>query len=127
MEPLIIELTDSTPAVYLDKTSGKFEISGKSLPEEALVFYEPVLNWIRSYLQTPNNSSIFVFRMDYINSASVRSLNDILTLLEKMFLMGYDIRVDWMYNMDDNELRETGEEFSEIFKVPFRLEGYIEN
>jgi hypothetical protein len=127
MDPLIIELTDSTPAVFLDKRTGKFEISGRSLPEEALAFYQPVLEWINNYINAPNESTTFVFKMDYINSASIRALNDILTVLEKLFIKGHDVKIEWKFNFDDNELRDTGEEFSEIYKMPFKLEGYADN
>ncbi|MBN2212715.1 MAG: DUF1987 domain-containing protein [Bacteroidales bacterium] len=127
MEPLIIHLTDSTPSIHLDKVSGKFEISGRSLPEEALAFYQPVLEWINAYIDTPNENTAFVFKMDYINSASVRALNDILTILEKLFLKGNNVSIVWKFSLEDKELKETGEEFSEIYKMPFKLEGYTEN
>ena len=127
MDPLIFQLTDSTPAVYLDKTTGKFEISGRSLPEEALAFYQPVLEWINNYINEPNKNTTFVFKMDYINSASIRALNDILNVLEKLFLKGHDVSIEWKFNFEDNELRDTGEEFAEIYKMPFKLEGYDEN
>ncbi len=126
MDPLIISVTDSTPAVYLDKSAGKFEISGRSLPEEALGFYQPVLEWINAYIDAPNRNTNFVFKMDYINSASIRALNDILTVLEKLFLKGHDVSIEWKYNYEDSELRDTGEEFSEIYKMPFKLEGFDE-
>jgi hypothetical protein len=126
MDPLILEMTDATPAVYLDKATGKFEISGRSLPEEALAFYQPVMEWITSYIDEPNNSTTFMFKMEYINSASIRALNDILTILEKLFLQGHEVTIEWKFNFDDSELRDTGEEFSEIYKMPFKLEGYAE-
>ena len=127
MDPLILEMTDSTPAVHLDKSTGKFEISGRSLPEEALAFYQPILEWINSYIDDPNESTTFVFRMEYINSASIRALNDMLTLLEKLFLKGNQLNIEWKFNFDDSELRDTGEEFSEIYKMPFKIEGYTDN
>jgi hypothetical protein len=126
MDPLILEMTDATPAVYLDKSTGKFEISGRSLPEEALAFYQPVMEWITTYIDEPNERTTFMFKMDYINSASIRALNDILTILEKLFLQGHEVNIEWKFNFDDSELKDTGEEFSEIYKMPFKLEGYAE-
>jgi hypothetical protein len=67
-----------------------------------------------------------MFKMEYINSASIRALNDILTILEKLFLQGHEVTIEWKFNFDDSELRDTGEEFSEIYKMPFKLEGYAE-
>ena len=54
MEVLHFEGSDDTPAITLDKRNGIFEISGRSLPEDSAVFYEPVLKWIELYKKEPN-------------------------------------------------------------------------
>ncbi len=124
MNALVIEHTDSTPAIHLDKHSGIFEISGRSLPEEAMEFYKPVLEWISVYSAMPNDYTLFKFVLDYINSASVRTINDIFVRLEKLYLNGHQVNVEWKYHIEDNELKETGEEFAEIYKLPVKIEGY---
>ena len=43
--PLIIESSELTPEVVLDKDSNVFMFKGKSLPENPLGFYRPILNW----------------------------------------------------------------------------------
>lgn len=65
---MIFEKTKSTPTVVLDKSKGIFEISGKSLPEDAMEFYLPIVEWSQSYLQNPNTTTILVF--EYLSSAS---------------------------------------------------------
>ena len=127
MEPLQIKISDSTPGIILDKKSNTFEISGRSLPEEALAFYKPVLEWLRNYQGEPNKSTEFVFKLEYINSASVRALNDILAILESIYMKGLNVVIIWKYNHDDNEIKETGEEFAEIYKMPFQHEGYFDS
>ena len=62
MEPLIINKTEDTPAVHLDKTAGIFEFSGKSLPEDVTSFYAPIFEWITAYGEAANESSKFVFK-----------------------------------------------------------------
>ena len=47
METLRIEQTDDCPLVILDPVDNQFEISGKSLPEDVLDFYQPVLDWLK--------------------------------------------------------------------------------
>ncbi len=54
MDPLVIELGDDTPKVVLDKTKGIFEISGRSLPEDTVQFFKPILEWLRAYKNDPN-------------------------------------------------------------------------
>ena len=49
METLRIEQTDDSPLVILDQEDNQFEISGKSLPEDVVDFYQPVLDWLNCY------------------------------------------------------------------------------
>ena len=46
ISPLIIEKTTKTPQVIFDPANEIFEISGRSLPENVVKTYEPVLQWI---------------------------------------------------------------------------------
>jgi hypothetical protein len=126
MKSLQIGLTNSTPAIYFDKIAGKFEITGRSFPEEAIKFYQPIIDWINSYVEDPNKNTKFIFKMDYVNSASTRALNAIMAILERLYLKGFEVNVEWYYNIDDTELNETGKEFAEIYKMPIKLEGYVE-
>jgi len=54
MEVLSIKGTQETPEVMLDKQSGVFSISGKSLPEDVKEFYNPLIEWIENYSNEPN-------------------------------------------------------------------------
>ena len=61
--PLIIESSELTPEVILDKDSNVFIFKGKSLPENPLGFYKPILNWIDEYAMEPNVSTEVNFMM----------------------------------------------------------------
>lgn len=120
MEKLYIEGTDETASVKLDSLNGIFEISGRSLPEDAAEFFEPVFAWLRKYLQQPNPETHFVFKLDYFNTASSKFIQDILGLLEK----GKGVRVTWYYQEDDEDLEESGRNFSELVELPFEFKSY---
>jgi hypothetical protein len=121
MEPFIINKTDDTPAIHLDKASGKFEFSGKSLPEDVSTFYAPVFEWISAYGEDANDASAFVFKMTYFNTASSKIILDILMRLEDLHNDGKNITVEWHYEEDDEDMQEAGEEYSEIVEVPFKF------
>ena len=120
METLSIEATDETPKILLDSKNGFFEISGRSLPEDAAEFYEPVFEWLRKYLTSPNPETNFSFKLDYFNTASSKFIQDILALLEK----GKGVRVSWYYQQDDEDLEESGRNFSELVELPFDFISY---
>ena len=112
---LNIEGGDDTPRILLDKNKGIFEISGRSLPEDAVSFYEPVVNWISDYATVANPSTDFTFKLDYFNTASSKIILDLLKQLRDIKGM----RIIWYSQEDDEEVAEAGEEFSEQVDVPF--------
>ncbi len=119
MEPLIINKTEDTPAVHLDKTAGIFEFSGTSLPEDVTSFYAPIFEWITAYGAAANESSTFVFKMTYFNTASSKIILDILMRLETLHENGKNITIEWHYEEDDEDMQEAGEEYADIVEVPF--------
>jgi len=117
MENLQIDGTDDTPVVILDKGKGVFEISGRSLPEDVLQFYEPVVEWLKAYSKDPNSKTMFSFKLDYFNTASSKVLLDMLNQLK-------DIKgtsIVWHYYEDDEEILDAGKEFAEQVDIPFEF------
>jgi len=115
MKRLSIEGTDDTPKILLDKAAGVFEISGRSLPEDTVDFYDPVMRWLREYAKAPNPTTEFSFKLDYFNTSSSKMILDILKLLN-------DIKgatITWYSFEDDEEVAEAGEEFAEQVELPF--------
>ena len=81
MESLIKEPTIDTPRVVLNADLGVFELSQMSLPEDAVDFYAPILNWLSEYSENPNPNTVFDMKLEYFNTASSKQLIQILLLL----------------------------------------------
>jgi len=124
MEIINIEATDETPMVILNTEEGVFEMSGKSLPEDVTVFYNPILTWLEGYGLEPNSETVFVLKMDYFNTASSKLILDILLKLEEIHEEHEGVRIDWYYREDDEDMEEAGDEFSDIVDLPFELKEY---
>lgn len=120
MDILAIEGTDETPNVKLDKSAGVFEISGRSLPEDTVTFYTPVMDWIRKYANEPNPTTDFAIKLDYFNTASSKLILDILKMLAEI----KGVKILWYSMEDDEEVADAGEEFSEQVDVPFVFKTY---
>jgi hypothetical protein len=123
MKPLLIEAQESTPRVYLDKESSKFEISGKSFPEESRKFYAPVFTWLEEYAKAANEETWFAFKMEYFNSSSSLILLEIMNVLDKIKKSGKEVKVIWGYLDGDDDMLEAGEEYAELVNVPFEYEA----
>jgi len=119
MEPLRIEATVDTPGIILDPANNVFEISGKSYPEDTKEFYQEVLQWIDNYVASPNPKTNFVFKLKYFNSSSYKPIFDILGKLETIKDKKLEVKVEWHYKNGDSDMLEAGEEFADLFDIPF--------
>ncbi|TLX77153.1 DUF1987 domain-containing protein [Labilibacter sediminis] len=126
MEVINIQGTDDTPNVILDKDNGKFEISGRSLPEDVNMFYEPIMNWIDGYSEGPNGETEFHFKLEYFNTASSKIILDILLKFEEIVEDGHDVRIKWHYHEEEEDMLEAGEEYADIVEIPFDYEPYTD-
>jgi hypothetical protein len=119
MEVINIKGTDDTPNVILDKENGKFEISGRSLPEDVNLFFEPIMDWIDEYAEDPLENTTFNFKLEYFNTASSKVILDILLKLEEIVEDGKEVLIKWHYHEDEEDMLEAGEEYADIVSIPF--------
>jgi len=119
--PLRIQATTESLEVNLDKEMSRFEFYGKSLPENPNEFFEPILNWFKEYVKDPNKETILIFKMEYFNTATSKRLIDILSICSEIPKTKQSIFVNWYYRYNDDDMRETGESFSEIVNLPFNF------
>ena len=124
MNPIIISATEDTPGIRLDAANDIFEISGRSLPEDVVKFYKPILDWLDEYTQSPNAQTVFDFKLSYFNTASSKILLDIMMKLEGIHNDGKSISIKWHYPSDDEDMMEAGEEYADIVDVPIELVEY---
>ncbi len=123
MKALLIHETEDTPKVHLDKNSNIFEISGLSLPEDAIEFYRPVIRWLEEYANAPNATTHFNLKLEYFNTASSKQIIQLLLFLEKLNTKS-PVKIFWHYKDIDEDMHDLGEEYSDIIKVDFELVEY---
>jgi hypothetical protein len=117
MQSLNLTGTDQTPQVILNKEKGVFEFSGRSLTDKAADFYRPVIEWMTEYSEQPNAKTEVVFKMEYMNTSSSKALFDLFAMLQTI----KGAKVVWCFNDEDEDMEETGEEFSSLVKMPFEM------
>jgi len=126
MEVINITGTDDTPNVILDKENGKFEISGRSLPEDVNMFYEPILEWIDGYAEAPADKTEFHFKLEYFNTASSKVILDILLKFEEIVENDNAVVIKWHYHEEEEDMLEAGEEYADIVEIPFDYVSYTD-
>lgn len=122
MEALIIKDTPDTPYVNFNPNTGIFDIMGNSIPENVNMFYEPILNWLDRYIQNPHRKNVFNFRMKMISSSSSKIFFDILNKIDQIFEKeNFIVKVNWYYNVYDDEIREIGLDYKDSLSAPFEI------
>lgn len=119
MNSLFIKGTSKTPEIEF--TPGNIKISGRSIPEDSLSFYQPVIKWIEEYITLPELSTKVSISIEYINSGSNRFLYNIIKLVEDCYSKGNDVSISWYYEEDDDTIKNLGQDFKALFKVPINL------
>lgn len=121
MEPLIISSTDTTPDVYFDSNKGIMEIKGASYDEDSTEFYNRVIEWVEDYEKDPNSTVILNFHLKYLNSSSAYSLYELLKKFSDIMGKGVHVTVNWFHNREDEDIKEAGEEYSELLEMKFNI------
>ena len=121
MDNLVLTAGPKTPEISLD-ASGNFEIRGKSIPENSVEFYKPVFEWLDNYSSHPNAKTQMLVELEYFNTSSSKCILDIFRRLESLHKSGKsNVAISWMYDEDDEDMMETGEDYQTIVKVPFTI------
>lgn len=112
--------TPKTPKLYFNNSSGEFEISGRSIPENSIEFYRPLMKWLDNYLTNPQPITRLSINLEYFNTSSSKCLVEMFRKLEKLNSKS-DVKVLWHYEEEDEDMMESGDDFKKIIKIPIEL------
>jgi hypothetical protein len=124
--PLIIEKTEKTPEVIFDKENQVFQISGRSIIENSHEFYNPVIEWFKHYVKSPNKETELVLNYEYLNSSSSLQVMKIVFLFEANNKPESKYKITWLYERDDEMVKERGEEMKNSVNLDFDIKGYLD-
>jgi hypothetical protein len=126
MEPINIEGTPKTPTVKFDSAAGVFEIKGRSIPENSVEFYKPLVDWLENYKESPLPKTTVNIRLEYFNTSSSKCILDVFKKLEAIHKSKNEVEVNWYYEEDDEDMLEAGEDYESIIRVPFKMIEIVE-
>ena len=119
MVALTITPTLRTAGVNFDTQKMVLEISGISIPENADAFFQPMYDWLEQIVKVHKGNITVRINLTYFNTSSVRHLLIIIKTLITAY--GGNMTVQWVYEAYDEEIRERGEQLSEVVKFPFEF------
>ena len=122
MQKIELKETITPPYLLLDADNGMIKVEGRSIPENVIDFYQPILNWIDSYLKEPKDKTEVHFKLEYFNTSSSKRLFDIMKKVENIAsLENKTAVINWYYEEDVEDMLEAGEDYESIIKVPFKM------
>jgi hypothetical protein len=123
MLKLELKETTITPYVLLDGDKGIIRIEGRSIPENVIDFFQPILNWIDKYATEPNQSTVVDFKLEYFNTSSSKRIFDIMKKVEGIGSQdNKNVVLNWYYEEDDEDIYFAGNDYKALItKIEFNL------
>lgn len=124
MQKIELNETVTTPQVILDADNGIIRLEGRSIPENVIDFYQPILNWIDKYAEAPREKTEAHFKLEYFNTSSSKRLFDIMKKIENIAVKhpGVSVSLNWYYEEDDEDIYFAGNDYKALItKVDFNL------
>lgn len=121
MGPIKIEGSTKTPHVSFDTGTGLLELKGRSIPENSIDFYKPLIDWVDKYSRTPQPKTSMHVQLEYFNTSSSKCILDLFKKLEAIRSTGGEVTVFWHYEADDEDMLEAGEDYQAIINIPFKM------
>jgi hypothetical protein len=118
MESIKLEGTPKTPTVEFSANKGVLLLKGRSIPENSIEFYKPLINWIENYSASAPSKTVLNVQLEYFNTSSSKCLLDIFKRLERV---GDSATINWYYEEDDEDMLEAGEDYDAIIDIPFKM------
>jgi hypothetical protein len=119
MEALVIEGTQKTPSVDFDPKKGELEIKGRSIPENSIEFYKPLVDWLEEYSDSTASKTTVNVHLEYFNTSSSKCILDVFKKLESIHKSSNEVLINWYYEEDDEDMLEAGEDYESIIPGAF--------
>jgi len=121
MEKFSIDGSPKTPSISFDLAAGVLEIKGRSIPENSIEFYKPLVDSLDKYATSPKGQTNVNIQLEYFNTSSSKCILDIFKKLEAIHKSGSAVTINWHYEEDDEDMLEAGEDYQAIIGVPFKM------
>lgn len=121
MGKIAIEGSAKTPTVNFDPDTAVMELKGRSIPENSIEFYKPIVDALDEYASSPKDATKVNIQLEYFNTSSSKCILDLFKKLEGIHKSGKEVVINWHYEEDDEDMLEAGEDYEAIIKVPFKM------
>ncbi|RPI44115.1 MAG: DUF1987 domain-containing protein [Bacteroidetes bacterium] len=122
MENITIEATKKS--LEVECTPGYFKLSGNSILSDPRKFFQPIVEWLEKYVQEPQDLTTIDLKLEYVDTASVQSVFDIMRMFKPLQDKDKEVVVNFYFEFDDPELLELGEIMEGRLGIKFNFIEY---
>jgi hypothetical protein len=122
MKEMIIEATKNSPKVEFNP-EGKMIIQGRSIIEDTVSFYNPIIDWVRN---CSSKKFTLEVRLEYMNTSSSKQVFTILKSIKDNYNIK-DAYIKWYYEEDDEDMLEMGKDYESMIRIPIDFYEYTDH
>ncbi len=98
-------------------SEGIIKIEGRSIPEDASLFFTDIVEWIDKYLSFPKEKTVVNINLEYLNSGTSKYVLQILRRLKELPANNHQLTINWYYEEGDDDILERGEYYASILDL----------
>lgn len=108
------------PNVHFSAETGVCDLDGESYLEDTFAFYKPMIDWIKEFTATQRPITLNV-GLTYFNTASSRSILDLLQELKAYSEEGGAVTINWAIKDWDEDMQQEVEDFAMDADLPINI------
>lgn len=108
------------PNIHFSAKTGICEVQGESYLEDTFTFYQPLVDWIKEFASSQQPITLNV-GLTYFNTASSRSILDLLEALKDYEETGGKVKVNWTVKDWDEDMQQEVEDFAMDADLPINI------
>ena len=121
MADLKLEGSPKTPTIEFNSGTGYLLIRGRSIPENSIEFYKPLIEALEDYNNNSQSNTKVDIQLEYFNTSSSKCILDVFKKLEAINSGSSEVLINWFYEEDDEDMLEAGEDYQAIINIPFKM------
>jgi len=114
MNDIYINASSKTPKVNF-KHTGVIELKGNSFLENTREFYEPLIEWLQSYIIDSAEKTVVNFDFEYYNTSSQLWIFRIVEVLLDLVKIEKNITFNWYFS--EEEVEEAGKDMASLLGI----------
>ncbi|NOR34039.1 MAG: DUF1987 domain-containing protein [Bacteroidales bacterium] len=119
-----ISIEPTKKSLEVECSPGYFKLSGNSILSDPRKFFQPIVEWVDDYIKNPMDKTTVDLKLEYVDTASVQSVFDIMRLFKPLQDREKEVTVNFYFEFDDPELLELGEIMEGRLGIKFNFIEY---